>query len=228
MMTTNLIQKNSFFIFSILFFTSCSQIKVSTPSSRFTSPEAQGKLFSGSFRMEQVTGTEGTLDFGGDKIDNEMELRNNTSSLGLNFDIGLVEQVDLTIKSSMYTPNIYTVKFQILGDPRLKAQKGNKSLAASIGYGSQEQSQSESDFELFSDSKNIEADIINTMLELSVIYGYRPENDTLVYTSVQAIKHDIDFKLKSTTNTTLDDKSFALHTWAYGASLGATRYFESY
>lgn len=220
--------KNSFLLLVLLFSASCSQIKIQTPSSRFSSPEVQGKLFTGSFRMEQSSGAEGTLDFDGDNTDNPLLLRKDVSTLGLNVDIGLIEKIDLSMHSTTYTPTVYTVKYQILGDARLKAQKGNKSLAISFGYGSQEQSQTKSDFDIFSSSSAVSADIVNNMYEFSVLYGFRPESDILLYTSAQATKHDIDFKLSSDTSSALNGESFSLNTWAYGLSLGAIRYFDKY
>jgi hypothetical protein len=225
-------RRSSFLLILVLVLSSCAKIQINTPSSRFISPEANGNLLDGSARLSGSSGTEGTLDFANDKTDNPLELRNNVTGLGFDLDIGVIENLDFIIKGSAYAPAVYTIKYQILGDPRSSAQKGNKSLAVTVGYGTQVESQSENDEGIFDNSNdNISADIEQSLMEFSIIYGVRPQSlkrDGLFYGSLQASKHDINFEITKSDNALLDGKSFTLNSWSYGASLGAIRYFEKY
>jgi hypothetical protein len=211
-----------------LVFASCAKIKVTTPSSRYISPEAKGKLFSGTARIEQQVGTEGTLDFVGDSLENPLELRNNVTAPSISLDLGIAEKIDFIIKGNSGAPTVYTVKYQFIGENKKAASKGNKSLALTLGYGQSDESQTEDDDTIFNESSDdLNAEITQALFEVSIIYGYRPQEDTLLYTSIQASKQDISFELKSKTNTNLNVKSFTLNSWSYGASLGAIRYFDT-
>ncbi|MDH5414084.1 MAG: hypothetical protein OEW87_08100 [Flavobacteriaceae bacterium] len=204
-------------------FTSCSKIQITSPSSQYLSPEAQGKLGSGSIRLEQSAGAEGTLDFTGDRLDNPMVMRNNVTPLSAAADIGILEKLDIVFKSNGNAPSTTVLKYQILGDDRLKAKKDNLSLSVAIGYGEEESSELESD--LFNGS--IDASITQQLLEASIIIGKRTSDDSLLYSSLQAFKQDARFKLNAPTNLNLHQKTFRLNTWVYGLSFGAIRYFTS-
>ena len=114
MTATKIVRKNSLILITLVTFASCAKIKINTPSTRYVSPEAQGKLFNGSFRLEQQMGTEGTLDFSGNRLDNPMEYRNNVTGIGFNIDIGLLEKLDLMIKSYDDAPGLTVLKYQFL------------------------------------------------------------------------------------------------------------------
>ncbi len=233
MMATKLkIEKNSYLILLLLLFFSCAKIKVNTPSSRFISPEANGNLLDGSVRLSASSGTEAALDFDNDKTDNPLELRNNVTGLGFDLDLGVIENLDFIIKASANAPAVYTVKYQLFGNPRSTAQKGNHSLALTAGYGTQVEHQTESDTSIFNGSNdNIEAEIEQSLMEFSLIYGVRPQSlkkDGLFYGSIQISKHDINFEITKSDNAALEDEDFTINTWSYGAAIGAIRYFEKY
>lgn len=233
MMAINQKVKNvNYILLLTLVFTSCAKIKINTPSSRFISPEANGNLLDGSVRLSGSSGTEGTLDFDNNKTDNPLELRNNVTGLGFDIDLGVIDKLDFIIKGSAYAPTVYTLKYQILGDPRSTAQKGNQSLSVTAGYGVNVEDQSESDTSIFNDSNdNTDAEIEQSLMEFSVIYGIRPQSlkrDGLFYASIQASKHDVNFEITKSDNPSLEGETFSLNTWGYGFSLGAIRYFEKY
>jgi hypothetical protein len=208
----------------ILGITSCARIQVTTPSSRYITPEAKGKLFNGEAAFEQQAGTEATLNFDNDKLDNELILRNNVTPLALRIDLGIVEKIDFIIKGNSNAPTVYTVKYQFLGENQLNAGKGNHSLAATLGYGQEDLY--ENDDSDFFEEDDIEAELNHKLLEASVIYGYRPHEDTLLYTTILAQKQDVSFILDAPSNASLDKRTFSLHTWSYGANIGAVRYFD--
>ena len=221
--------KSANFILLAMLFSSCAKIQINTPSSRFISPEANGKLFSGSVRGSTYKGTEGTVDFSEDKTDNPLELRNNVTGLGVDLSLGFIDRLDFLLRSSANAPSIYTLKYQILGAPRLEAKKGNQSLAVTFGYAQQEETQSESDTSVFNDSDDsIEADITQKLVDLSLIYGYRPSDDTLVYGSLQLTQHDVDFKITDSDSSSLTGEKFSINSATYGLALGATRYFNKF
>lgn len=220
--------KNSILIGFILAFTSCAKIQINSPSSRYITPEAQGKLFSGSVRLEQQAGIEGTVDFSNDETDNPLEQRNNVTPLASSIELGLIENVDFLIKGNYGAPEVYTFKFQVLGSPATNASAGNKSLAVTVGYGTRRDNQSESDTTLFDDiNDNMTADLDQSIMEASVIYGYRPTEDTIAYGSIQLTRQSVTFDLESD-NSTLDGENFTIESTNLGASLGALRYFQKY
>lgn len=222
------LKKASKVLFILLLTASCAKIKITTPSSSFVSPEAQGKLLSGGVRLQQQGGTEGTVSFDNDSTENPLELRNNVTPLSAAADLGILEKLDLVVKGHADAATVYMLKFQLAGESRLKAQKGNSSLSIGIGYGEQEQGKSDDSNSVFeASSDGVEAAISETLLELSLIYGYRPQEDTLTYFGLHAQRQNYDFELSSSSNATLDGEQFDLETWAYGMSLGAVRYFEN-
>ena len=207
---------------------SCAKIKVTTPSSRFISPETQGKLLSGSVRVEQQGGTEGTLSFENDQTDNPLELRNNVTPIATSLDLGILENLDLVVKGNGDAAAVYMLKYQIMGKNAQEASAGNQSLAVGIGYGLQEESQSDSGSTFNDVSGDISSSIKQSILDMTLIYGYRPHEDTLLYASVQALKQSFSFHLDADDTPALDGEKFELDTWAYGMALGATRYWEKY
>tara|TARA_Y100000768_G_scaffold388962_1_gene389335 strand:+ start:763 stop:1542 length:780 start_codon:yes stop_codon:yes gene_type:complete len=222
------LKKASKVFFILILSASCSKIKITTPASNFVSPEAQGKLLSGGVRLIQQAGTEGTVSFSNDSTENPLELRNNVTPLAGAADLGILEKLDLVVKGHSSAASVYMLKYQVLGDSRLEAQKGNQSLSFGVGYGELEQGQrDDSDSIIEQSSDGVEAAINESLLELSLIYGYRPQEDTLTYIGLHALRQNFDFELSSDSNATLDQEKFDIQTWAYGLSLGAVRYFSS-
>ncbi len=210
-----------------LIFISCAKIQINTPSSRFITSEAQGKTLSGSVRLEMQSGTEGTLDFQDEKTDNPLELRNNVTNLGLSLDLGLTQKIDFFLKGNSLAPATYNLKYQIFGPSRKEATKGSHSMAVSLGYGQEYNTELNQDDSIFNDSNdNITAEVEQSLLEASLIYGHRTHEDVLVYTSVQALKHDINFEFES--SNSLNGKKLTLNSWVYGLSLGAIRYYKKF
>lgn len=72
MMGIKIRKEGSLLLILIFLSVSCAEIQVISPSSRFINPEAQGKAWQGGFKLIQQAGTEGTLDFEGERLDNSM------------------------------------------------------------------------------------------------------------------------------------------------------------
>jgi hypothetical protein len=211
----------------LILFASCGQIQIKTPSSRFISPEAAGKLLSGEVEIQQQGGAEGTIYINSTDIDNPMELRNNVTPLAFGFNLGLMDKVDFITYSYTDSAPLYGAKIQLMGKSRQEAKKGDQSLAVTLGYGEQYKSQSESRTELFTGDVEVKgADIKQTLKDISVIYGYRTADDVVVYTSVQLTQHEFHAEIESN-DSAINGKHLNYQTTNLGAALGAIRYFKS-
>ncbi len=227
MMGIKIRKEGSLLLILICLSVSCAKIQVISPSSRFINPEAQGKAWQGGFKLIQQAGTEGTLDFEGERLDNSMELRNTSTPLAFSLDVGINHNLDFIYKAHASAPTVYTVKWQLMGANRVDAQVGNKSLAVTLGHGNSGQFQTQDDTSGFNElDEGIEAEITQSLLEASIIYGQRISNETVVYTSALVSKQDMSFKLESKDITELNDKTFTINTWNYGLALGAISYIE--
>lgn len=151
--------------------TGCSTI-IKTPINRFESPEVVGETLGAQFH-------------GGWQGVTEAVITEDTYNIPINVDtprirsdhrpiagggIGLFQFLELQLRS----PSLLQLKFQVLGDPFKKAKAGNVSLAWTAGYGNPEESSS------FLGSS---CDIQEHIYDASVILGWRPTDDLLLYSS---------------------------------------------
>lgn len=219
---------NSFYTILLFIFTvSCAQIEVNSPSSRYITPEAKGKLLSGEVKVEAQMDQESELDFSNNKTDNELSMSHHIAAT-LNLNIGLLERMDFILKNYSGAPSVFTFKYQILGNTFYQAKKGDHSLAVTLGHGKKFETQKDDSNSVFSGpTSDIEAKIEHSLSEASIIYGKRIEDDIILYSSIQVYKQDINFELESVDNTTLNGKTFTLNSWNYGLAFGMVRYYES-
>lgn len=220
------LRKNANFLaFIFLFaFTSCSQVRIHSASSRYISPEAAGKTLNGEIELQQQVGTQGRITLESNQIDNPMQLKNTISPLGTGLNLGILEKIDFIGYGRTDGPPLYGVKVQLIGDARDKAKKGNFSVALTAGMGNIESNFTNS--ELLT-SASTKAKVDQSLTDFSLIIGLRIDNDVLLYTSVQKGTHKVKMNIEST-EASLDGKEINLETDLLGASLGLMRYFESY
>lgn len=202
---------------------SCSNIKVRTPSSRFISPEAQGKFFSANTQIEVQNTTEAEFDFENNDVES-LSLAGNRVQTALALDLGLHEKVDLVIKSNGDAPTVTSMKFQLYGKPRLKAKKGDQSIAVTFGAG--KESDTDLKDSIFNVSGSTKADVEQSLIDFSVILGHRMNDDSLAYLSLSATKHNAKGSFSSS-NAQIDGKDFDIQTWSYVTALGAIRYYKN-
>jgi hypothetical protein len=208
-------------------FYSCADIKVYTPSSRFISPESTGRTFGGGVQIENQGGSEITLDFDNDQLDNPGESRNDVSFVAVGLELGIIDRLDFFTKFNFNSPSLSGLKYQILGENRKDATVGNNSLAVTIGAGGSTQESTSSSSGFFSGGDINGSKIKHNVVDASIIFGRRIEESVLMYASYQISKHSVDIELESDDNVNLDGKSFQIESTTTGASLGVIRYFGS-
>lgn len=204
---------------------SCSQIKIKTPSARFTSPEANGRLFSGKIQIQQTGGTEAIVDLSNDKLDNSLYLKNTASPIEITGEFGILKNLDLFIKPHKDSATLTGLKLQFIGPNYKEAKAGDHSMAFTIAGGKETRSDSDDDSFLLDDS-NTDVEIEQTVFDTALIYGYRLDNTSLAYISINATKYDLVLNFNNDSNATLNNKEKDLATWAYGTAFGAVRYFD--
>ncbi|MDA8794072.1 hypothetical protein N9N67_12555, partial [Bacteriovoracaceae bacterium] len=187
-----------------------------------------GKLMDGSIQAYQQVGTEATIQIDGEEIDDPMELRNEVTAVSGSFDIGIIEKLDIFLYGYDDAPPLLGAKYQFIGKSRKEAKEGDHSLAASYGFGKVVTTATNSDFSLFEDGNDIEeVEVSHDVKDLALIYGYRTQDDILVYASIHATENKVQLDIKEADDEDLEDEDRNYYTMNYGAALGATRYFES-
>lgn len=209
---------------------SCAQVvKVHTPAPLFMSAEANGKLLKGGVHLTQQSGTEGTLVLKSEEIDSPMELRNNVSPLTTMLDLGILKQLDLYFRGGAGEgPAVIGLKYQVLGQPKTEAKKGNQSLAIALATGGVHRTTEEDREELFTNNDyDFKSEVSQSLTEASLIYSYRTEDDVVVYSGLKHSSHSFDVEVKSSSDPEVDGLGGDFSTDVLGASLGAIRYFTS-
>jgi hypothetical protein len=227
--TKKVARKGASLALLVLLLSSCShRIKVSTPSSRFISPEAGGKLFASEISGYYSAGTQASVNLKNKNtddplvLDNEFDLLN---AVGINANIGLHEKFDFVMSSGgINTPVLYGIKYQLIGKKRVESKKGDQSLAVTIMGGNSGQTQkSGEELELTPLDEDTEVELDRDATDYSVIYGKRLTDTFLAYTGVSYTKTKISGVLDSQT-TELDGKSIKYNAEAIGAHIGFISY----
>lgn len=222
--------ENRFAIIAIaLFVTSCAQIvKVHTPAASFMTAETSGKSLGGKFLIAAQSGTEGTLVLESDEIENPLELRSNVTPINLGLDLGVIEKVDFFLRSPMHEgPSQIGAKFQLFGDARAKAKKGNHSFAIAFSGGSAESTEISDDFLDGDSDSDFEADTVQGIYETSLLYSYRTEEDTLVYTGLRISKNELKVDVNKASDEEIEGKSVDYQSTSVTANVGIMRYFPN-
>jgi hypothetical protein len=218
--TIDLMGKKAASLFCLCFLFSCAEVRLKTPSARFMSPETSGKEMAIGGQYFQQSGTEAKVELQANELD-KVELRNHISPMALNIYLGLKENIDVFLYNYMDSASLLGVKYQIFGQSRKKAKAGDKSLAVTLGGGSQSRTTTESN--IFSDEVD-KTELEQTLIDASIIYGQRVTDQLLVYTSFQISNHTADLTIKSNDDPALDGQSELYETTNYGLSLGAKLY----
>ena len=201
--------------------------KVHTPAAMFMSAEASGKSFDGRFLITAQSGTEGRLTLMADEIENAMELSNTVTPLGLGLDLGLFEIVDIYARASSHeSPAVLGLKFQLMGDPRSKANKGNHSIAVAFGTGSSYSS--EEDFELaeLNEDVDLKDGTHQAIYEAALLYSFRNAKETVLYSNLRIAKHSLQMEIDDQDHPAIDGKELNYQSTTITLSGGITRYFS--
>jgi hypothetical protein len=231
--TKKVARKSASLLFLVLLFSSCSHtIKVRTPSTRFISPEAGGKLFASEVSGFYAGGTKASVNLKNERTTDPLVLDNETNiidSIGLNANIGLHEKIDFVMTSGgANTPVLYGVKYQLIGKKRVESKKGDQSLAITIMAGNAGQTQkSGEDLELTAMDDDTEVELDRDSTDYSLIYGKRIQDTLLAYTGVSYTKTKISGVLQSQ-SVNLDGKSINYSAEAIGAHIGLISYISKF
>lgn len=167
-------------IITISVFLNGCAIKTRIPANRFETPEARGEQWHGSVYGSIQGATEITLvpDY------TRQPPRTNSPEIDRGYmirpgvDLGVVERLDVSIKTPLEAPWTISAKYQFLGETEASAGEQNFSLAASmaLGYNSDEAK----DKDLISGVES-EHETEVTSFDAAVIAGYRFHEKAMVY-----------------------------------------------
>ncbi len=192
-------------------------IAIKTPGNRFISPETKGKLFDGDVAISYRGYTRSNLDTSGvsagSKINNALK-NESSQALAAQGSLGFLDNLDIYIVAPDRSPIQAGLKFQILGEPENKAKKGNHSLAVTMSYGRQTDS-NDSDSDIF--DVGVSADVKSRVRDASVIYGYRMGDWSLVYSGISYSNYDFDGVI---TSSNYLNAHFEYDTNVLGAHVG--------
>lgn len=212
---------------SLMFTVSCStRIGVRTPSTQFISPEAMGSQFQGEIDVFAALGAKANLNFDNDRTDNALDVNDKGSIpfgsiLGLGATIGTIPKLDvLAVAPGNKHPALYGLKFQVLGSPRIGAEKGNHSLAiiGLIGGGTRGDS-NDDDLELIAQDEEVQTALSTSATRAGLIYGYRFAKRSLFYTGATYSTMNFSGRLESE-NAALDGERIKYSSHSLGANAG--------
>lgn len=211
---------------ALLLITACStKIGVRTQSTKFISPEAIGKSFMGDVSVYISEGTHANLDLNNNQTGNSLELTDQNDDgdfIGVNGEVGALEQMDVVIqKPGESSPIMAGIKYQFIGEPRLKASQGNHSLSVALlaGTGSKED-ENDDPVELTPQDDEISTNLNMFGTSASLIYGYRVSQSILFYVGGTYSTMKFDGELESDNNATLDGEEIAYEGFTNEANAG--------
>lgn len=201
-----------FFTLVLLFsLVACSSRSLHTPVSRMISPETQGEFGKGSVEGRISTYGRDTAKFKNGANSAPLDPNGMATTLSAQGELGLLKRLDVYANPNfmLSAPNIYGLKYQILGQGRSEAKKGNFSLTVTGGYGVQHSGDNERDllFGSWSDQDNIKSVSHTTKhREVGLVSGYRWRDNLLHYVSGFYFHQDIKSKVTTNDNTVVDRK----------------------
>lgn len=162
-------------------FTSCASY-VRTQSTKMISPESQGGLGSGAIELRLESQKRDRLDFDNDRTDNPIDHQTADASLAGFAEVGIFKYLDIFVQPHLSSATVLGAKYQIIGDPKKAAKKGNFSTSVLVGYGSGSRTYSSSgDLDEFfnDDIKRLKIEYDHE--EIGLISGYRWSDNFLHY-----------------------------------------------
>lgn len=167
-------------------------INTHLPASRLESPETHGRSLAAGvdFGVQGSNSLSLTPGYDTTPVNTDMPSYSRTfADMTLGADMGLAERFDIGIETAFDSPLQLKGKFQLIGDPQVKARKGNLSLAVTAAIGGS--TQNERSTGLFDDLVDA-YEMRHSMADGSVIAGYRFADAVLVFGGPFVQKHWID------------------------------------
>ena len=156
------------------------------------SPESNGKTLGGTIDIRLQQGQNAKLNFR-ESTTEPIEGYGELASLGLYADLGIIESLDFYFnQGSMLAPSMFGLKYQFVGDSRIKAKKGNSSAAVAVGMGSRNASKSSGDADDDILSGHIkELDLDHSVKDIGLILGHRWTDSLLHYFNFFYVQQDV-------------------------------------
>lgn len=207
--------KKTMLFLAISLLVGCStELKYSMNNSKFLSPEAKGKLFSGdvglSYQMTHKVVISEAFD---PLIFNVPAVTRDVNQISIGGDISIPLNLGLLEKLDFYTiDGKYGFKYQVIGEPELKKEEGIKgAIAVAYGYDHPEAS-SVTYTSSSSGARIYETDMKVKSIEVTLLLGKRINPNNLFYTNLFHDRYTYDGKLKSTQFSTINAKGKSYNT----------------
>ena len=216
-----------FFIFlmSSLLLSSCTSY-VRTLGTRMMSPETHGGLGHGTLEARLQASKRDKLNFEDDTVDNAVERAGTTYSLSAFGSVGLFERMDVFLLPALFvgTTTIGT-QYQLLGESKAKAKKGNFSLALHAAYGhDSEKDVEDDDLDDFFNGNVRDLEFETSLYDLGLISGYRWSSNFLQYVNAIYVEQKLEGKVTTDTGV-LSGTPFEYQHFGMIYSTGFIHYF---
>lgn len=190
------------------------------------SPESHGGLGHGNLEARIQASKRDKLNFEDDTVDNAVERAGTPSDLAAFASVGIFEKLDVYLLPALFVgTTTIGAQYQILGEPRIKAKKGNFSLAVLAAYGHNNEKDVEGDdLDDFFNGNIRDLEVETTLYDLGLVSGYRWGSNFLQY--VNAVYAEQKLEGKVTTDTgVLSGTPFEYQHFGMIYSTGFIHYF---
>jgi hypothetical protein len=216
-----------FLIFLVLLTLSSCAGYIRTQATKMISPETQGAFAAGAIDLRLESQNRDRLSFINDRTDNPVNPEDAIYSLALLAELGIFKRLDIYFQPHTLSASHYGAKYQLVGDPRKNAKKGNFSISllSGIGSGSSE-IRSNSDLEeLF--NENIEKFQVDySHKEFGLIIGHRWAEKVLHYANMIYQENRITGDVTKTTGPLSTPTNFSYRNDGVIYSTGFIFYFS--
>lgn len=188
------LMKKLIFVLCLLSLASCST-NVRTLGSRMISPESQGELGKGAIDARIQGNMNSKLNFANDKTNNHLERGVPTYALGLGGYVGILRKLDVyAIAPLNDAAGVLGLKYQLLGDTKKEAKKGNFSVSVAAGFGNNSSEATSGDLTYNGDNvKKLSTD--RDTVEGGLIAGYRWTDNILNYVNAYYVNQHVSGKV---------------------------------
>lgn len=187
--------------------TSCAGY-VRTQSTKMISPEAHGGLGKGQIDVRVEAQARDRFNFANDSTNDPVEYQSSVYAVAPIGEVGIFKYLDVFLQPHIASPTVYGAKYQVVGDPRAKAKKGNLSASVLVGYGEGYSSYSGgTELEDFFNEDIRKLAFTQQHQEAGLIVGYRWSDKFLHYANAIYQQDTVDGKVSKDTGP-LQDANF--------------------
>lgn len=205
-----------------------STIGVRSPLNSFISPEAAGETLKGEVNGYLSISSKNNIEL--DSFDGTIKKTVGRDdeiedTIGLNGSLGIIDRLDIVgVSPGSKTPTLFGLKYQLLGQRRIKASKGNHSLSIVGLFGSQISIQENDDaIELIAEDEEAKTEMTIETSDIRLIYGYRFQEMKMIYAGLSSVNIQFEGELESD-NAAFNGESISGGATAIGAHLGLAFY----